>query len=72
MEGKDIDAPSTASGLTSQYFSKQLKGGERPFGDLVENTLRNWNHILSASMKNQAAVSTIQAAEKISLVTRRL
>lgn len=67
MEGKDIDAPSTASGLTSQYFSKQLKGGERPFGDLVENTLRNWNHILSAAMKNQAAVSTIQAAEKVKL-----
>jgi hypothetical protein len=67
MEGKDIDAPSTASGLTSQYFSKQLKGGERPFGDLVENTLRNWNHILSASMKNQAAVSTIQAASKFRL-----
>lgn len=67
MEGKDIDAPSTASGLTSQYFSKQLKGGERPFGDLVENTLRNWNHILSASMKNQAAVSTIQSASRFRL-----
>jgi Large polyvalent protein associated domain 38 len=67
MEGKDIDAPSTASGLTSQYFSKQLKGGERPFGDLVENTLRNWNHILSAAMKNQAAVSTIQSASRFRL-----
>ena len=67
MEGKDIDAPSTASGLTSQYFSKQLKGGERPFGDLVENTLRNWNHILSAAMKNQAAISTLQAAQNVIL-----
>lgn len=67
MEGKDIDAPSTASGLTSQYFSKQLKGGEKPFGDLVENTLRNWNHILSAAMKNQAAVSTIQSASTFRL-----
>ncbi len=67
MEGKDIDAPSTASGLTSQYFSKQLKGGEKPFGDLVENTLRNWNHILSAAMKNQAAVSTIQSASTFKL-----
>lgn len=67
MEGKDIDAPSTASGLTSQYFSKQLKGGEKPFGDLVENTLRNWNHILSAAMKNQAAVSTIQSASRFRL-----
>jgi hypothetical protein len=27
----------------------------------MENTLRNWSHILSASMKNQAAVSTLEA-----------
>jgi len=52
----------TASGLANQYFSKALKGGEKPFGDLMENLLRNWNHILSASMKNDAAVETLKAA----------
>jgi hypothetical protein len=52
----------TASGLANKYFSKQLKGGEKPFGDLMENLLRNWNHILSSSMKNDAAVETIKAA----------
>jgi hypothetical protein len=52
----------TASGLANQYFSKALKGGEKPFGDLMENLLRNWNHILSSSMKNDAAVETIKAA----------
>jgi hypothetical protein len=62
MEDGDTQNVSTASGLTSQYFSKALKGGEKPFGDLMENTLRNWSHILSASMKNQAAVATIDAA----------
>ena len=62
MEDGDIQSVSTASGLTNQYFSKELKGGEKPFGDLLENTLRNWNHILSASMKNAAAVKTIEAA----------
>ena len=64
MEDGDTQNVSTASGLTSQYFSKALKGGEKPFGDLMENTLRNWSHILSASMKNQAAVATIDAAIK--------
>ena len=49
-------------GLSGQYFSRELKGGERPFGDLMENTLRNWSHILSASMKNAAAQKTIDAA----------
>ena len=55
----------TASGLANQYFSKALKGGEKPFGDLMENLLRNWNHILSASMKNDAAVETIKAATEV-------
>jgi len=58
MEDGDLQGASTASGLTNQQFSKELTGGERPYGDLMENTLRNWSHILSASMKNQA-VNTI-------------
>jgi hypothetical protein len=31
----------------------------------MENVLLNWSHILSASMKNQAAVKTIKAAESM-------
>ena len=62
MEGEDAKTPMAASGLSGQYFSRELKGGERPFGDLMENTLRNWSHILSASMKNAAAQKTIDAA----------
>ena len=58
MEDGDLQGASTASGLTNQQFSKELTGGEKPYGDLMENTLRNWSHILSASMKNQA-VNTI-------------
>jgi hypothetical protein len=64
MEDGDIQGASTASGLVGQKFSKQLKGGEKQLGDLMENTLRNWSHILSASMKNQAANATINAAEE--------
>jgi hypothetical protein len=61
-ENGDVQAAATKSGLVNQYFSKALKGGEKPFGDLMENTLRNWSHILSASMKNEAANATIRAA----------
>jgi len=64
-EGGDVQAAATKSGLVNQYFSKALKGGEKPFGDLMENTLRNWSHILSASMKNEAANATIRAAIKL-------
>ena len=62
MEDGDLQGASTSTGLTNQYFSKELKGGESPYGDLMENTLRNWSHILSASMKNQASNATIKAA----------
>lgn len=65
MESGDIQGAATASGLANQYFSKQLEGGEKAFGDLMENTLRNWSHILSASMKNQAANVTMNAAVKM-------
>jgi hypothetical protein len=61
-ENGDVQSAATKSGLVSQYFSKALKGGEKPFGDLMENTLRNWSHILSASMKNEAANATVRSA----------
>ena len=62
MENGDIQGAATASGIARQEFSKKLKGGEKVFGDLMENTLRNWSHILSASMKNRAANATLEAA----------
>ena len=69
MEDGDLQGAQTSAGLTRQQFSKALKGGgERPFGDLMENTLRNWSHILSASMKNQAAVTTIKDAAELKAV----
>lgn len=66
---KDVKGGQTPAGLTRQTFSKALEGGgERPFGDLMENTLRNWSHILSASMKNQAAATTLKDAAKLGAV----
>ena len=65
MEDGDLQNASTATGLSNQYFSKGLKGGEKPFGDLMENTLRNWSHILSASMKNQALGTTLKDATEL-------
>ena len=62
MEDGDVSKVMTSSGLSNQHFSKALEGGVSPFADLMENTLRNWSHILSASMKNQAAAATLTAA----------
>ena len=68
--GGDVQAVSTSSKLTGQYFSKALKGGEKKTNDLMENVLLNWSHILSASMKNQAAFKTVQAAESMGAAER--
>jgi hypothetical protein len=66
MEDGNIVSVQDSSKLTGQYFSKALKGGEKErMGDLMENVLRNWSHILSASMKNAAANSTLLAAENL-------
>lgn len=62
MEEGDVQSVSSAAKLTGQQFSKTLKGGEKKLNDLMENVLMNWSHILSAAMKNQAAVKTIDAA----------
>lgn len=62
MEDGMLSAAMDSSGLPNQYFSKSIKGGDSPFGDMLENIVRNWNHILSASMKNRAAVETVNAA----------
>lgn len=65
MENGEVASVQSSSKLTGQYFSKALKGGEKErMNDLMENVLRNWSHILSASMKNAAAVSTLKSAEQ--------
>ena len=71
-ETGDVQGAATRSGLVNQYFSKALKGGEKPFGDLMENTLRNWSHILSSSMKNEAANATLRAAINMGAATPNL
>jgi hypothetical protein len=70
MEDGDVDSINASSKLTGQYFSKALKGGEKKTNDLMENVLLNWSHILSASMKNQAAFKTLEAAESMDAAKR--
>ena len=55
------------SGMVNQYAFKKLKGGEGVLHDLLANTVQNWGHLLSASMKNQAAVRTLAEAEKLGI-----
>lgn len=57
--------PKTLNGLVKQTAYKYLKGGDQQLNDLLGNTLMNWNHLLSASLKNQAAARALSTASKV-------
>lgn len=64
MEDEDVvnsPYPGTNS-LARQKFSKRLKGGTDNLGDLLENTITNWNSLIGASLKNNAATQAIDNA----------
>lgn len=71
-EDGSLAAANTSSGAVGQYLSKQLKGSTRQLNDLMENVLLNWSHILSASMKNQAANSTLESATEMGGIVTKL
>jgi hypothetical protein len=73
MEGDgSLSAANTSSGAVGQYLSKRLKGSTRQLNDLMENVLLNWSHILSASMKNQAANTTLESATEMGGIVNKL
>lgn len=59
--------PRAAKGLSRQEAYKKLKGGKQNLNDLLENTLMNFNHLLTASLKNQAAAQAIANARKMQI-----
>ena len=55
-------------GLARQQAYRKLKGGKEQLSDLMTNVLLNWNHLISASLKNQAATAALDAADKLEMV----
>lgn len=58
----------TLDGLTGQTAIKRLKGGTKNLNDPLANILMNWHHVLSASMKNQAASATVLEATEAGIM----
>ncbi|MFT4255995.1 MAG: hypothetical protein QM599_03420 [Pseudoxanthomonas sp.] len=70
MEGEKAVSPGAAvTGLVRQKAFERLKGGTEPLGDLLANTLSNWSHLLSASMKNMSARRALEAAADMGIAT---
>lgn len=70
MEGDQSSGPSKIKGLVRQQAFKKLKGGEDNLGDLMANTLQNWSHLITASLRNQAGVRALEEAERARIATR--
>lgn len=64
-----IEGPSKVKGLARQKAFEKLKGGKENLGDLLDNTMRNWSHLLSASLANQAALANLKAAARVGIAT---
>jgi hypothetical protein len=71
-DDRSLSGAQTSTAAVGQYLSKKLKGSERPLNDLMENVLMNWSHILSASMKNEAANETLNSALQMGGVVTKL
>lgn len=67
LDDAGYSGPKNVSGMVNQYAFKKLKGGTDNLNDLLANTLKNWSHLLSASLKNQAATAALNTAEKASI-----
>jgi len=47
---------------------RQLKGGEAQIGDLLENSLTNWMHLIDASARNMARTEAFNAGTEVGII----
>ena len=66
-EDGDSHGISSVSGMVGQEAYKKLKGANMQLEDLLLNTVMNWEHIATASLKNQAATAALDSAAKMGL-----
>ena len=64
-ETQDVRSINAGDGLVRQEAFKRLKGGKDRLNDLLENTVMNWKHLLSASLKNNAARQALTNAQRV-------
>lgn len=64
----ELRGPSNGGGkLIRQKAFEKLKGGTEKLGDPLQNILRNWHHLIDASLKNRAASLALDTAETLGI-----
>ena len=69
----DLDktiGPNPFSGISGLRGPKELKGGESPLGDFMENLVRNTQSMINAGMKNAAAQKATKVALQLNEVVK--
>ena len=69
----DLDktiGPNPFGGISGVKGPKELKGGDSPLGDFLENMVRNTQSMINAGMKNAAAQKATKVALQIGEVQR--
>jgi hypothetical protein len=72
LSDEDTRGPNVfgAGGLVKQFGQKKIKGADLAISDPIENILMNWNHLVSASLKNQAAKKALGDAVRMGIARR--
>lgn len=67
----ELRGPSNGGGkLIRQKAFEKLKGGTEKLGDPLQNILRNWHHLIDASLKNRAASLALDTAENLGVASK--
>lgn len=59
-----------ANKIVGQKAFSQLKGGTKALDDLLVNIVSNWSHLLTASMKNQAGITSLKSAVNLGIADK--
>ena len=63
-EAGETAGPITLDSLVNQRAYNKLKGSDAHLGDILQNTLMNMNHLISASLKNNSAKEALAEMSK--------
>jgi hypothetical protein len=70
MDDDVVKGPKVGSSLKPKDAFKKLKGGKENLNDLLENTLINFNHLLSQSLRNTATRQALENAAEVGIAEK--
>jgi len=70
MGNESLKGPVDVGSLVNADGIKTLKGRELQIGDLFENAIKNWHHLITASLSNKAATQAVENAKTLGMAKK--